>query len=263
VTKVGKTLGTYQVVARLGEGGMGEVFRARDTKLDRDVAIKVLPAGVAADADRIARFEREAKAVAALSHPNILAIHDFGVEGGVGYAVMELLHGANLRERLQDGALPVRKAVDIAVQIAHGLGAAHQKGIVHRDLKPENIFLLEDGRVKVLDFGLAKAALDTGPGARADSDTVAATSPGTVMGTAGYMAPEQVRGGHVDARTDLFALGAVGDGVPGGQVPQLPAAGHVRRPGRADRLAIRAARPGLNVLWRSPEAIPPAPRAAR
>ena len=186
---------------------MGEVYRARDARLSREVAIKVLPASVAADPDRRARFEREATAVAALSHPNILAIHDAGVDRGVAYAVMELLRGATLRERLQSGPLPVRKAVEAAVQIARGLAAAHDRGFVHRDLKPENVFLLEDGQVKILDFGLAKEA--SAP--IAESATVAGpeTDPGTVMGTVGYMAPEQVRAQAVDARADIFAFGAV------------------------------------------------------
>jgi len=205
---IGQTLGPYRVLDKLGEGGMGEVYRARDTRLDRDVAIKVLPAAVSGDPDRRARFEREAKAVAALSHPNILAIHDVGEHHGVTYAVTELLHGETLRDRLtQRGALAPKKAIDIAVQIARGLAAAHARGIVHRDLKPENIFLLADGQVKILDFGLARQA-PTGSGSGA-TETVAATDPGTVMGTVGYMSPEQVRGEPVDARTDLFALGAV------------------------------------------------------
>lgn len=202
----GSKLGPYLVVAPIGAGGMGEVFRARDTRLDREVAIKVLPPSVASDGERRARFEREAKAVAALSHPNILAIHDVGVEQGVAYAVMELLTGQTLRERLDAGALPVRKATEVAIQICRGLAAAHDKGLIHRDLKPENVFLLQDGQVKILDFGLAKAALD---GPSDDQRTMTTTDPGTVMGTVGYMAPEQVRAQSVDARADLFALGAV------------------------------------------------------
>jgi serine/threonine protein kinase len=182
---------------------MGEVFRARDTRLHREVALKILPAHVADDPDRRARFERESRAVAALSHPNILAIFDVGAAGSVTYAVTELLEGESLREGLADGPLPIRKAIDIAVQVARGLSAAHDKGIVHRDLKPENIFLLADGRVKILDFGLARTAIDTSEG------TATGTEPGVVMGTVGYMAPEQVRAQPVDARTDLFALGIV------------------------------------------------------
>ncbi len=152
----GTRLGPYQIVSPLGAGGMGEVYRARDARLGRDVAIKVLPADVAGDADRRARFEREARAVAALSHPNILALFDIGIEDGRHFAVTELLEGASLAERLRDGALPVRKAVEIAIGIARGLAAAHGKGIAHRDLKPANVFLLADGHVKLLDFGLAR-----------------------------------------------------------------------------------------------------------
>ena len=186
---------------------MGEVYRARDSRLDRDVAVKILPQSVAADPERLARFDREAKAVAALSHPNILALHDAGTEDGTTYAVTELLEGETLRDRLNHGALPVRKAVDVAIQIARGLTAAHAKGLVHRDLKPENVFLVADGQVKILDFGLAKTAE---PGDSAATATqMAMTDPGTVLGTVGYMAPEQVRGHALDARTDLFALGTV------------------------------------------------------
>jgi Tol biopolymer transport system component len=204
----GARLGPYDIVAPLGAGGMGEVYRATDTRLQRQVAIKVLPAAVAQDADRLARFDREAKAVAALSHPNILSIFDFGVHDGQAYAVTELLEGETLRARLQRGAIPPRKAIDWAAQIARGLGAAHDKGIVHRDLKPENIFLVQDGQVKILDFGLARQAI--GPARSDATQTVdAMTDPGTVLGTVGYMAPEQVRAQAVDGRSDLFSLGAV------------------------------------------------------
>ena len=205
---VGSRLGPYEIVGKVGEGGMGEVYRARDTRLDRDVAVKVLPHSVAADPDRRARFEREAKAVAALSHSNILAIHDVGESEGIAYAVTELLDGETLRDRLKAGALPVRKAVDVAMQIARGLAAAHDRGLIHRDLKPENVFLLKDGQVKILDFGLARHA-STGAGSGATETVAAITDPGTVMGTVGYMAPEQVRGRAVDARADIFSLGAV------------------------------------------------------
>src|SRR5262245_35237180 len=150
----GARLGPYEVVAPVGSGGMGEVYRARDARLARDVAIKVLPVAFSSDPDRLGRFEQEARAAAALNHPNILAVHDLGQHDGAPYIVSELLDGQTLRERLDDGPLAVRKAVEFAIQIAHGLGAAHEKGIVHRDLKPENIFLTSDGRVKVLDFGL-------------------------------------------------------------------------------------------------------------
>jgi Tol biopolymer transport system component len=205
----GARLGPYEIRAPIGAGGMGEVYRAYDAKLDREVAIKVLPPALAADPAALARFEREARAVAALSHPHILAIHDFGRESAIVYAVMELLEGQTLRERLADGALPVRKAVDIALQIAQGLAAAHEKGIVHRDLKPENVFVTTAGRVKILDFGLAKAV----QAYHESSETVAAphdaSTPGLVVGTIGYMSPEQVTGGPVDHRTDIFAFGAV------------------------------------------------------
>jgi hypothetical protein len=184
---------------------MGEVYRARDTRLGRDVAIKVLPASFAADPDRRARFEREAQAVAALSHPNVVALYDTGNHDGQTFVVMELLHGQTLRARLTNGALPVKKAVDIAVQIARGLGAAHGKGIIHRDLKPENVFLLDDGQVKILDFGLARQ-FDRN---QDDATRTIGTDPGTVMGTLGYMSPEQVRAQPVDARADVFSFGAV------------------------------------------------------
>jgi eukaryotic-like serine/threonine-protein kinase len=195
---------------------MGEVYRARDTKLNRDVAIKVLPERLAQDPAALGRFEREAQAVAALSHPNILAIYDFGTERGIAYTVTELLDGDTLRGRLADGALPVRKATDFGVHIARGIAAAHERGIVHRDLKPENIFITKDGVVKILDFGLAKAGLAEaggGSGAKTGADagetTIAAnTMPGIVLGTVGYMSPEQVRGLPVDHRTDIFSFGA-------------------------------------------------------
>ena len=203
----GTRLGPYEIVSLLGAGGMGEVYRARDPRLGRDVAIKVLPQDVTTDAERLARFEREARAVAALSHANILGIFDIGADDGVTFAVTELLEGQTLRDRLMSGAIPVRAAVDIAIQIARGLSAAHSRGLVHRDLKPENVFLLPDGHVKILDFGLALQMPGPGSG---DTETVPAlTEPGTVMGTMGYMAPEQVRGLVVDARADLFALGAL------------------------------------------------------
>src|SRR5512139_499772 len=205
----GNRLGPYEIVSQLGQGGMGIVFRARDTKLDRDVAVKVLPRNLAEDPEALSRFEREAKAVAALSHPNILAIHDFGpAEEGTVYAAMELLEGETLRQRLQDGALPARKAVEIALEIAGGLAAAHEKGIVHRDLKPENVFLLGSGQVKVLDFGLARVDPVTPEGSDVPTMSLS-TEPGRVMGTVGYMAPEQVRGKTVDARADIFSFGAV------------------------------------------------------
>jgi eukaryotic-like serine/threonine-protein kinase len=208
----GTKLGPYEILAPLGAGGMGEVYRARDTRLGREVALKVLPESFSRDADRLRRFEQEARAVAALNHPNILAIHDIGEEGGSPFIVSELLDGNSLRTELENGALSSRKASDYAAQIAQGLAAAHDKNIVHRDLKPENIFLTKEGRVKILDFGLAKLAPQA-RGAKSESDgmtlTSSPTEAGVVMGTAGYMAPEQVRGSTVDSRTDIFAFGAV------------------------------------------------------
>jgi TolB-like protein len=206
----GTKLGPYEVIAPLGAGGMGEVYRARDKKLDRDVAVKVLPQSVAADPDTLARFEREAKAVAALSHPNILAIHDFGNQGGVAYAVMELLEGETLRGKLDAGSITQKQAVDYALQVAKGLSAAHEKGIVHRDLKPENLFVSRDGHLKILDFGLAKRVEPVAPGRETSAPTGSGhTEPGTVMGTVGYMSPEQVKGFPVDHRSDIFSFGAI------------------------------------------------------
>jgi serine/threonine protein kinase len=202
-------LGPYVIVAPIGAGGMGEVYRARDTRLGREVAVKVLPEAFANNCDRQARFEREARAVASLSHPNILAIHDYGTQGAVTYAVMELLEGETLRTRLAKGPLPWREAVEIGAAIADGLAAAHAKGIIHRDLKPENLFLTADGRVKILDFGLARVGAVANVQAETGPYVPAATDPGVVMGTAGYMSPEQVRGQPVDARSDLFSFGCV------------------------------------------------------
>ncbi len=203
----GTKLGPYEILAPLGAGGMGEVYRARDTRLGRDVALKILPESFAREPDRLRRFEQEARAVAALNHPNILAVFDIGQQDGSPFLVSELLEGESLRAALDGGALPQRKTIEYGVQIAHGLAAAHEKGIVHRDLKPENIFVTKDGRIKILDFGLAKLAQQAG------TDEVTLTSPntaaGVVMGTASYMAPEQVRGEAADPRTDIFAFGAV------------------------------------------------------
>ena len=206
----GSKLGPYEILSSIGAGGMGEVYKARDKRLNRDVAIKVLPASYSADSDRLQRFAQEARAAAALSHPNILSIYDIGEDnGGAPYVVSELLEGETLRERLRNGPLASRKAIDYAAQVARGLAAAHEKGIVHRDLKPENIFLTNDGRAKILDFGLAKL---TRPEASDASETLTqqvGTDAGTVMGTVGYMAPEQVRGKPADARSDIFAFGAI------------------------------------------------------
>jgi serine/threonine protein kinase len=206
----GARLGPYEILALLGAGGMGEVYRAHDTRLNRDVAIKVLPPAFTSDADRRRRFEQEARAAAALSHPSVVAVFDVGVDGGVPYVVSELLEGEDLRRVLSRGSLPARKAAEVAAQVAHGLAAAHQKRVVHRDLKPENIFITPDGRAKILDFGLAK--LITPPAAH-EGDTALpsrhVTEPGVMLGTAGYMSPEQVRGEEADHRTDIFAFGAV------------------------------------------------------
>jgi len=201
----GQSLLHYRFVEKIGEGGMGVVWKAIDTTLEREVAIKILPPKIAADPDRRARFEREAKAVAALSHPNILAIYDFNSIDGTSFVVTELLEGETLRERLERGAIAPRKAAELGRQVARGLAAAHDKGIVHRDLKPENLFVTHDGRIKILDFGLATAE---GGGAEGATRT-SLTAPGTVMGTVGYMSPEQVRGEAVDARSDIFSFGAV------------------------------------------------------
>src|SRR5260370_21433126 len=205
----GINLGPYEIVAPAGAGGMGEVYRARDARLNRDVAIKVLPAGFARDPERLRRFQQEAQAAAALNHPSILAVHDFGEHEGSPYMVTEFVEGETLRERLRPGMLPVRKATEYAEQVARGLAAAHEKGIVHRDLKPENIFVTRDGRVKILDFGLAKLTRPEGT-VLSDTATLASqTEPGVVMGTVGYMSPEQVKGQNVDHRSDLFSFGAI------------------------------------------------------
>jgi tetratricopeptide (TPR) repeat protein len=217
----GARLGPYEILSAVGAGGMGEVYRARDTRLDRDVAIKVLPPDLATNAERLTRFEREAKATAALSHPNILAVHDVGTHDGVPYLVEELLDGESLRQRLAQGAIPVGEAVAIAVQVAHGLAAAHGRHIVHRDLKPENVFLTRDGTVKILDFGLAKL-VEGAPDGDADTLTHAptgATALGRVLGTVAYMAPEQARGMPVDHRADIFAFGVVLHEMVAGQRP--------------------------------------------
>src|SRR5215469_6333159 len=204
----GTKLGPYEIVSPLGVGGMGEVYRAHDSRLDREVAIKVLPESLTSDRDRLRRFEQEARATAALNHPNILAIYQMATQDGASYLVEELLNGETLREALQRGPFPSRKAIDYGVQIAKGLAAAHDKNVVHRDLKPENLFLTKDGRVKILDFGLAKIA--KAAAANADAPTAnSATDPGVVMGTVGYMSPEQVRGRPVDHRTDIFSFGAI------------------------------------------------------
>jgi Tol biopolymer transport system component len=209
--EAGRSLGHYRIVSPLGAGGMGEVYRARDPRLERDVAVKVLPEHFVEDADSLARFQAEAKAIASLSHPNIVAIHDTGQEGKQLFVVTELLEGETLRSRLRQGPLGVRKAAEHAARVAEGLAAAHDKGIVHRDIKPENLFLTSDGRVKILDFGLARQdSLIAGTGDLSSSPTAARpTHPGAMIGTVGYLAPEQARGEVADHRADIFALGAV------------------------------------------------------
>ncbi len=205
----GTKLGPYEILGPLGAGGMGEVYRGRDPVLDRDVAIKVLIALASSDSERLRRFEQEARAAAGLNHPNILAIFQMGSYEGVPYLVSELLQGETLRELLQAGPLPVRKALDYAQQMLRGLAAAHEHGIVHRDLKPENIFVTNDGRVKILDFGLAKLRLSNEPGSPQMTTLAPQTEPGVVMGTVGYMSPEQVKGLPADTRSDLFSFGAI------------------------------------------------------
>ena len=204
--RAGTRLGPYEIVAPIGAGGMGEVYRAHDARLDRDVAIKVLPEHLAESPAALARFGREAKAVAALSHPNILALFDVGSEQGVSFAVTELLEGETLKQRLAHGAIPWREAITIGAAVVDGLAAAHANGIIHRDLKPHNIFLTSDGRVKVLDFGLARVKA---PATQDASSMPTETDTGIVMGTAGYMSPEQVRGEHVDTASDIFSFGCV------------------------------------------------------
>ena len=211
--EIGTTIGPYQVIAKLGEGGMGEVYRARDSKLNRDVALKVLPDSVAADRDRLARFEREAQIVASLNHPNIAHVHGFEEAGNISAIVMELVEGPTLADRIVQGPLPLTEALPIARQIAEALEAAHEHGIVHRDLKPANVKVRPDGTVKVLDFGLAKAAESTNPQSGSASMsptlTIHATQAGIILGTAGYMSPEQAAGKPVDKRADLWAFGVV------------------------------------------------------
>src|SRR5271168_1470452 len=205
----GTKLGPYEIHSLLGAGGMGEVYRARDTRLGRDVAIKVLPEALANDADRLRRFEQEARTIAALNHPNILGIHDIGTHDGAPFLVSEFLEGQTLRDKLVSEPLPVRRAIEYALGMAQGLAAAHEKGIVHRDLKPENVFVTRDGRIKVLDFGLAKLVRPEENHETAETLTSPPTLPGMVMGTVGYMSPEQVRGEPSDARSDIFSFGAV------------------------------------------------------
>src|ERR1700692_4567791 len=209
----GTKLASYEVLAQIGAGGMGEVYQAHDAKLGRDVAIKVLPGAFAHDPERLSRFQREAKMLAALNHPNIATIHGLEQSNGTSYLVMELVSGETLADRVKrDGAIPIEEALKIAVQIAEALEAAHEKGIIHRDLKPANVKVTPEGKVKVLDFGLAKAYADDGTSqdiANSPTMSAAATMQGVILGTAAYMSPEQAKGKQVDKRTDIFAFGAV------------------------------------------------------
>src|SRR5512147_2965548 len=209
---IGKTLGHYQITSQIGKGGMGEVYRARDEKLGRDVAIKVLPEEFAKDADRIARFQREAKLLASLNHPNIAAIHGLEESGGTNFLVLELIGGETLADRIKAGPIPVEESLKLALQIAEALEAAHEKGVIHRDLKPSNIKVTPDGKVKVLDFGLAKAiAGEQAELNLSNSPTLseAATKQGVILGTAAYMSPEQASGKTIDKRADIWAFGVV------------------------------------------------------
>jgi TolB-like protein len=209
MVEAGTQIGPYKILGPLGVGGMGEVYRAQDGRLGREVALKVLPERFAGDPERLVRFEREARAVAGLAHPNILVLHDFGAERGLAFAVSELLEGQTLRKRLAGVALPWRKAVELAVAIAEGMAAAHAKGIVHRDLKPENIFITADERIKILDFGLAKLLNEPLPTDIVETHASNLTKTGTILGTAPYMSPEQLRGEEVDARSDIFSFGCI------------------------------------------------------
>jgi serine/threonine protein kinase/WD40 repeat protein len=208
---VGKNISHYRVLSRLGAGGMGEVYRARDTRIERDVALKVLPHSLAGDRDRLRRFEQEARTVGKLNHPNILSLYDIGEQGEIHFIVTELLEGATLRQKLGQSSFPPRRAIEYAMQIAHGLAAAHEKGIIHRDIKPENLFITKDARIKILDFGLAKqSVVKVQPASETSTLTGSIrTSEGIVLGTVGYMSPEQVRGEPADHRGDIFAFGAV------------------------------------------------------
>jgi eukaryotic-like serine/threonine-protein kinase len=208
--EAGTRLGRYEIRSKLAEGGMGEVYQGRDTQLGRDVAVKVLPTTVSTDPDRLRRFEQEACAASALNHPNILIVHDIGAHDGTTYVVSELLEGETLRKHIGGTPLAQRRVLDYALQIANGLAAAHEKGIIHRDLKPDNIFVTNDGRVKILDFGLAKLTQLDGNQAQTDVPTRRVeTDPGVVMGTVGYMSPEQLKGRAVDQRSDIFSFGAI------------------------------------------------------
>ena len=213
----GTRLGPYGVVCALGEGGMGEVYRAKDERLGRDVAIKILPSSFSADPDRLRRFEQEARATGALNHPNVIVVHDTGQHDGAPYVVYELLEGTTLRALLTGAPLSASRTIRLGTDIAAGLAAAHDRGIVHRDLKPENLFVTREGRVKILDFGIASVAESTV--LAADGVTKQATDPGMIVGTVGYMSPEQARGIRVDHRSDIFSLGVVLYEMLSGQRP--------------------------------------------
>src|SRR5712692_9544776 len=205
----GAKLGPYEIVGPLGAGGMGEVYRARDARLDRSVAIKILPAAFSTDSDRLHRFEQEARSASALNHPNIVTIYALGLDASTHYIAMELVEGKTLRQLLASGLLPIRKAIEIAAQVADGLAKAHEAGIAHRDLKPENLMVSDDGFVKILDFGLAKLTLPSGELSETSPTIALQTRPGVVMGTMQYMSPEQVSGGRLDFRSDQFSFGLV------------------------------------------------------
>ena len=205
----GRVIGHYRVLEKIGAGAMGEVFRARDERLERDVALKLIRPGSTGNPDHLRRFELEARAAAALNHPNIVAVYDFGLDEGSPYIVCELLEGQTLRKRLLGGALPIRIAVEYSLQIVQGLIAAHDRRIIHRDLKPENLFVTTEGRIKILDFGIAKLQSAPADSGRTVEDLTTITRSGTVLGTVAYMAPEQLRGKPVDHRSDIFSVGAI------------------------------------------------------
>src|SRR6202048_2201675 len=205
----GTKLGPYEIQSPLGAGGMGEVYRARDTRLDRSVAIKILSAAFSADCDRLDRFEQEARSASALNHPNIVTIYELGQDGSTHYIALELVEGKTLRELLVSGLLPMLKAIEIAAQVAEGLTKAHEAGITHRDLKPENLMVSHDGFVKILDFGLAKHTSPSGECSDVCSTSASLTGSGLLLGTVGYMSPEQASGGRLDFRSDQFSFGVV------------------------------------------------------
>src|SRR5262245_11092361 len=224
---VGHRVGRFEILAVLGAGGMGEVYRARDLQLHRDVAIKVLPVAFSGDAERLRRFEQEARAAGSLNHPNILTVYDVGLQGAASYIVTELLEGETLRARMQGRPLPARKAVEFAIQIASGLAAGHERSIVHRDVKPDNLCVTTEGRIKILDFGLAKLLGDDS--GNTETITIGDEQRTPIRGTVGYMSPEQARGLRLDHRTDVFSFGAVFYEMLAGFAP-------FRRPSTADSI---------------------------